>query len=93
MFSVTNMAQAQEVRSSTTLSKCDTYFETIQSRKKLPQTLQETLTDAFAKIPVSSFPGVPGGKGKGIINYNKGIPSLSPYAFTMNFYMAKCTNM
>ncbi|KAJ1423602.1 CBS domain [Sesbania bispinosa] len=44
------------------LSKCDTYFETIQSRKKLPQSLQDTLTDAFTKIPVSSFPGVPGGK-------------------------------
>ncbi|WJX62456.1 SNF1-related protein kinase regulatory subunit gamma-1-like [Trifolium repens] len=56
------MAHAQEVRSSTPLSKCDTYFQTIQSRKKLPQTLQETLTDSFAKIPVSSFPGVPGGK-------------------------------
>ncbi|PNY10076.1 SNF1-related protein kinase regulatory subunit gamma-1-like protein [Trifolium pratense] len=55
------MAHAQEVRSSS-LSKCDTYFQTIQSRKKLPQTLQETLTDSFAKIPVSSFPGVPGGK-------------------------------
>ncbi|MCH80543.1 SNF1-related protein kinase regulatory subunit gamma-1-like [Trifolium medium] len=61
MFSVQNMAHAQEVRSSS-LSKCDTYFQTIQSRKKLPQTLQETLTDSFAKIPVSSFPGVPGGK-------------------------------
>ncbi|CAN4076391.1 unnamed protein product [Withania somnifera] len=34
----------------------------IQSRKKLPRILQETLTDAFAKIPVSSFPQVPGGK-------------------------------
>ncbi|KAJ1386033.1 CBS domain [Sesbania bispinosa] len=42
--------------------ECDTYFETIQSRKKLPQSLQDTLTDAFTKIPVSSFPGVPGGK-------------------------------
>ncbi|XP_061338786.1 SNF1-related protein kinase regulatory subunit gamma-1-like [Gastrolobium bilobum] len=56
------MAQAQEVRPSTAVSKFDTYFETVQSRKKLSQTLQETLTDAFAKIPVSSFPGVPGGK-------------------------------
>ncbi|XP_027360366.1 SNF1-related protein kinase regulatory subunit gamma-1-like [Abrus precatorius] len=56
------MAQAQEFRTTTTLSKCDTYFETIQSRKKLPLTLQETLTDAFAKIPVSSFPAVPSGK-------------------------------
>ncbi|XP_071926793.1 SNF1-related protein kinase regulatory subunit gamma-1-like isoform X2 [Coffea arabica] len=28
----------------------------------LPQSLQETLTAAFARIPVSSFPEVPGGK-------------------------------
>jgi hypothetical protein len=70
MFSVPNMAHAQEVRSSTPLSKCDTYFQTIQSRKKLPQTLQETLTDSFAKIPVSSFPGVPGGKGNRINHIN-----------------------
>ncbi|KNA25535.1 hypothetical protein SOVF_003620 [Spinacia oleracea] len=42
----------------------DAYFETvqIQSRKKLPISLQETLTSAFASIPVSSFPKVPGGK-------------------------------
>ncbi|KAJ7953767.1 SNF1-related protein kinase regulatory subunit gamma-1-like [Quillaja saponaria] len=56
------MAQTQEVRGSPKLSSCDAYFETIQSRKKLPQSLQETLTDAFARIPVSSFPEVPGGK-------------------------------
>ncbi|XP_020217607.1 SNF1-related protein kinase regulatory subunit gamma-1-like [Cajanus cajan] len=56
------MAQAQELKTSTTLSKCDSYFDTIQSRKKLPLSLQETLTDAFAKIPVSSFPAVPSGK-------------------------------
>lgn len=66
MSSVPNMAQEQEVRTGTTLSKCDTYFQTVQSRKKLPRSLQETLTDAFAKISVSSFPGVPGGKGKEI---------------------------
>ncbi|XP_031505544.1 SNF1-related protein kinase regulatory subunit gamma-1-like [Nymphaea colorata] len=41
---------------------CDAYFEKIQSRKKLPFTLQEALTNAFANIPVSSFPQVPGGK-------------------------------
>ncbi|KAJ6801951.1 SNF1-related protein kinase regulatory subunit gamma-1-like [Iris pallida] len=41
---------------------CDAYFETIQSRKKLPSSLQESLTSAFAQIPVSSFPEVPGGK-------------------------------
>lgn len=63
---VLNMSQAQEYRTSTTPSNCDTYFQTIQSRKKLPQSLQETLTDAFAKIPVSSFPSVPRGKGKGL---------------------------
>ncbi|KAK3223184.1 hypothetical protein Dsin_010209 [Dipteronia sinensis] len=40
----------------------DAYFETIQLRKKLPHSLQETLTAAFARIPVSSFPQVPGGK-------------------------------
>ncbi|KAG5087801.1 hypothetical protein AAZX31_01G041600 [Glycine max] len=56
------MAQEQEFRTSTPLPKCDAYFETIQSRKKLPLSLQETLTDAFAKIPVSSFPAVPSGK-------------------------------
>ncbi|KAL5122301.1 SNF1-related protein kinase regulatory subunit gamma-1-like [Glycine soja] len=62
MSLVPDMAQEQEYRTSTTLPKCDTYFETIQSRKKLPLSLQETLTDAFAKIPVSSFPAVPSGK-------------------------------
>ncbi|XP_028792536.1 SNF1-related protein kinase regulatory subunit gamma-1-like [Neltuma alba] len=58
------MAQEQEIRVSESAkhSSYDTYFETIQSRKKLAPALQETLTDAFAKIPVSSFPGVPGGK-------------------------------
>ncbi|OIW16903.1 hypothetical protein TanjilG_01768 [Lupinus angustifolius] len=56
------MAQAQDVRSNAEFSKFDDYYETIQSRKKLPKALQETLTDALAKIPVSSFPRVPGGK-------------------------------
>uniref|UniRef100_A0A1D1YRY1 SNF1-related protein kinase regulatory subunit gamma-1-like n=1 Tax=Anthurium amnicola TaxID=1678845 RepID=A0A1D1YRY1_9ARAE len=41
---------------------CDAYFEAIQSRKKLPYSLQKSLTSAFAQIPVSSFPEVPGGK-------------------------------
>ncbi|XP_078439307.1 cystathionine beta-synthase (CBS) protein [Wolffia australiana] len=48
-----------------TISKipdCDTYFEAMQSRKRIPPTLQSTLTSAFANIPVSSFPDVPGGK-------------------------------
>ncbi|XP_039023760.1 LOW QUALITY PROTEIN: SNF1-related protein kinase regulatory subunit gamma-1-like [Hibiscus syriacus] len=44
------------------LSSCDAYFEKVKSRKKLPQPLQETLTTAFARIPVSSFPQVPTGK-------------------------------
>lgn len=56
------MAQAKEVKYSA-LSNCESYFERIQSTKKLPKSLQETLNDAFARIPVSSFPGVPGGKG------------------------------
>ncbi|POO00008.1 CBS domain containing protein [Trema orientale] len=56
------MAQAEENKESSKLSSCDAYFENIQSRKKLPRALQETLTAAFARIPVSSFPGVPGGK-------------------------------
>lgn len=37
------------------------YFDNVQSRKKLPMSLQETLTDAFARISVSSFPQVPRG--------------------------------
>jgi len=37
-------------------SSCDAYFEAIQSKKKLPLSLQQTLTAAFAQIPVSSFP-------------------------------------
>lgn len=45
-------------------SSYDTYFEMVQTKKKLPRSLQESLTAAFAKIPVSSFPNVPGGKGE-----------------------------
>ncbi|TKW15828.1 hypothetical protein SEVIR_5G213800v4 [Setaria viridis] len=41
---------------------CDAYFEAIQSKKKLPLSLQESLTAAFAQIPVSSFPEVPAGR-------------------------------
>lgn len=44
----------------------DEYFEMVQSRKKLSPSLQEKLTAAFARIPVSSFPQVP--RGKGIVN-------------------------
>lgn len=56
------MEKGKEVQYSA-LSNCESYFERIQSRKKLPKFLQETLNDAFARIPVSSFPGVPGGRG------------------------------
>ncbi|PSS28714.1 SNF1-related protein kinase regulatory subunit gamma-1-like [Actinidia chinensis var. chinensis] len=56
------MAQPQTLKESSKLASYDTYFETIQSRKKLPNSLQESLTAAFARIPVSSFPEVPGGK-------------------------------
>ncbi|XP_034681470.1 SNF1-related protein kinase regulatory subunit gamma-1-like isoform X2 [Vitis riparia] len=56
------MAQAQEAKESPQLLSCDAYFENIQSRKKLPRSLQESLTAAFARIPVSSFPEVLGGK-------------------------------
>jgi hypothetical protein len=57
------MAEEQLVKESSQLSSYDAYFERIQSRKKLPQSLQEILTAAFANIPASSFPSVPGGKG------------------------------
>ncbi|XP_004297330.1 PREDICTED: SNF1-related protein kinase regulatory subunit gamma-1-like isoform X2 [Fragaria vesca subsp. vesca] len=56
------MAQPQEAKERSNISSYDSYFKTVQSRKKLPHSLQEVLTTAFAKIPVSSFPGVPGGK-------------------------------
>ncbi|KAM7468564.1 hypothetical protein LguiB_016126 [Lonicera macranthoides] len=54
--------QAQDIKASLKNESCDAYFEMIQNRKKLPRSLQETLTAAFARIPVSSFPGVPGGR-------------------------------
>ncbi|GAB2280309.1 SNF1- protein kinase regulatory subunit gamma-1-like [Dionaea muscipula] len=56
------MAHVQELKEGQQIPSCDAYFETIQSRKKLPPILQESLTAAFAQIPASSFPGVPGGK-------------------------------
>ncbi|XP_008446319.2 SNF1-related protein kinase regulatory subunit gamma-1-like isoform X2 [Cucumis melo] len=55
------MEQGKEVKYSA-LSNCGSYFERIQSSKKLPKYLQEALNDAFSRIPVSSFPGVPGGR-------------------------------
>ncbi|XP_019150750.1 PREDICTED: SNF1-related protein kinase regulatory subunit gamma-1-like [Ipomoea nil] len=57
------MALEEVEEESTKLKGYDAYFEMVQSRKKLPQSLQESLTNAFAKIPVSSFPEVPGGQG------------------------------
>ncbi|KAK4481668.1 hypothetical protein RD792_012575 [Penstemon davidsonii] len=59
------MAQQPQAAKSKTSGKnesCDSYFEMVQSRKKLPHSLQESLTAAFQSIPVSSFPQVPGGK-------------------------------
>ncbi|KAI3841655.1 hypothetical protein MKX03_027516 [Papaver bracteatum] len=59
------MAESQAPKDSTTLNRipsCDAYFQTIQSRKKLPFTFQQSLTSAFEKIPVSSFPNVPNGQ-------------------------------
>ncbi|CAK7328472.1 unnamed protein product [Dovyalis caffra] len=59
---VMDMAGQEQALKGSELSSFDAYFENVQSRKKLPFSLQETLTAAFAKIPVSSFPLVPGGK-------------------------------
>lgn len=58
------MAQAQEreARASMNIPSCEAYWETIQARKKLPKSLQETLTNAFARISVSAFPTVPRGQ-------------------------------
>ncbi|XP_051149090.1 SNF1-related protein kinase regulatory subunit gamma-1-like [Andrographis paniculata] len=49
-------------RTSDDLQSNDAYFQMVQSKKKLPRSLQESLTGSFARIPVSSFPHVPGGK-------------------------------
>ncbi|GER51505.1 AMP-activated protein kinase [Striga asiatica] len=54
--------QAQEPKTATKGESYDAYFEIVQSRKKLPHNLQESLTASFARIPVSSFPKVAGGK-------------------------------
>ncbi|KAJ0971312.1 hypothetical protein J5N97_019271 [Dioscorea zingiberensis] len=53
---------AHETQTRTKIPSCDSYFDTIQSRKRLPFPLQEALTTAFSQIPVSSFPDVPSGK-------------------------------
>ncbi|KAL7110216.1 hypothetical protein ACP275_05G011000 [Erythranthe tilingii] len=55
------MATAQESRMEKNES-FDSYFEMVQSRKMLPPSLQDSLTSSFARIQVSSFPQVPGGK-------------------------------
>ncbi|XP_068651526.1 SNF1-related protein kinase regulatory subunit gamma-1-like [Aristolochia californica] len=54
--------EEQKAQGGARISRFDDYFESIQTRKKLPFELQVSLTAAFAKIPVSSFPDVPGGK-------------------------------
>ncbi|RZC87425.1 hypothetical protein C5167_035963 [Papaver somniferum] len=59
------MAESQAPKDTSTLNRipsCDAYFQTIQSRKKLPFTFQQSLTSAFEKIHVSSFPNVPNGQ-------------------------------
>ncbi|KAK6116466.1 hypothetical protein DH2020_049759 [Rehmannia glutinosa] len=56
------MAEAQESKSSVNSQSFEAYFETVQNRKKLSRSLQESLTASFARIQVSSFPQVPGGK-------------------------------
>lgn len=62
------MAASQAPMGSAKLASYDAYFERIQMRKKLPMSLQESLTAAFASVSVSSFPEVPGGKGETSIN-------------------------
>lgn len=54
---------AQQPTSHSHIQGNDSYFETIQSNKKLERSLQQSLTSAFAHMPASSFPQVPGGKG------------------------------
>lgn len=64
MLEVTEMAAKTKPESKSGKDESyDAYFDMVQSRKKLPCALQEKLTSAFTKIPVSSFPKVPGGKG------------------------------
>ncbi|KAJ3671126.1 hypothetical protein LUZ60_008552 [Juncus effusus] len=44
------------------LPSCDAYFDSIQYKKNLPESLQRSLTHAFKIIPVSAFPEVPCGE-------------------------------
>lgn len=78
------MAQSKAPQEVFRNQSCDSYFEMVQSKKKLPMTLQESLTEAFAKVPVSSFPEVPGGKGEYHIFVASQIPLLQ-YSPIWNF--------
>lgn len=62
-FELLNLKMANGAEGNSKIPSCDAYFDAIQARKRLPISLQESLTSAFAQIPVSSFPDVPGGKG------------------------------
>ncbi|XP_071695990.1 SNF1-related protein kinase regulatory subunit gamma-1-like [Rutidosis leptorrhynchoides] len=55
-------AQTKAKEKSDVTTEYDEYFEMVQTRKKLSPSLQEKLTTAFTRIPVSSFPPVPRGK-------------------------------
>lgn len=64
----------------------DSYFEMVQTRKKLPHSLQESLTASFAKIPVSSFPPVPGGKSDHPSSSSSSLSSPSYTAIFNSFF-------
>jgi hypothetical protein len=67
IYFVAEMARHEE---NAKFPSCDAYFDTIQSKKKLPLALQESLTAAFAQIPVASFPDVPSGRGMSFCKIN-----------------------
>lgn len=80
---------AREAQRSSNIPGCDAYFESVQSKKKLPFSVQESLTSAFAHIPASSFPQVPGGKGTPICA-NRNIWCLHttvPFSFDVVFWL------
>lgn len=72
------MAQSQAPKEVLMNPSCDSYFDMVQSRKKLPKALQETLTEAFARVPVSSFPEVGGGKGEYFHRFQYSVTYYSP---------------
>lgn len=72
-----NMAQLEASKQVLHNPSYDAYFEKVQNRKKLPMSLQRTLTEAFASIPVSTFPEVPGGKGLNKYIYTSSMRFLS----------------